>query len=196
MSEPAQKELLARPRRFLRLLWSVIDPRAWAHLVKLVNYYNYTHVQPMRKITLGPYGATGGIAPNVSFTNPERIEIGARAAIGAHCHLWAGPSRGRIVIGDDVLLGPEVMLSAASYRYDDGQPITKQPMDEADIVLGDDVWIGTRAIVLPGARIGDGAVIGAGAVVRGEIPAYAVAVGMPARVVGLRQPGATALTRG
>lgn len=101
MSEttPTRKTLLARPKRFLRLLWSVIDPRAWAHLIKIVNYYNYTHVQPMRKITLGPYEDTGGIAPNVSFTNPERIEIGARAAIGAQLppvgRQWQRPDRDR-----------------------------------------------------------------------------------------------------
>lgn len=183
----AQKKLLARPRRFLRLLWSVIDPRAWLHLVKIVNYYNYTHVQPMRRITLGPFEGTGGIAPNVSFSNPDRIVIGARAAIGASCHLWAGPSHGRIEIGDDVLLGPEVMISASSYRYDDGAPVTLQPMDEADVVIGDDVWIGTRAVILPGARIGDGAVIGAGALVRGEIAPFSVAVGVPAKVIRQRR---------
>jgi len=183
-----RKRLLARPRRFVRLVWSVIDPRAWAHLVKLVNYYNYTHVQPMRKITLGPFEGTGGIAPNVSIANPERITIGARAAIGANCHLWAGHGAGgRIVIGDDVLMGPEVMISASGYRYNDGAPVTLQPMEEAEIVIGNDVWLGTRAIVLPGARIGDGCVIGAGAVVRGEIPPFSVAVGMPARIVSTRR---------
>lgn len=187
---PSHKMLLARPRRFLRLIWSVIDPRAWAHLIKMVNYYNYTHVQPMRKITLGPYGDTGGIAPNVSFTNPERIEIGARAAIGANCHLWGGPGRGRIIIGDDVLLAPEVLLVASTYRINDGQPVTKQPMDEADIIIGDDVWIGARAIVLQGVRIGDGAVVAAGAIVREDVPPFAIAAGVPARVVGQRQrPG-------
>lgn len=189
MSEttPTRKTLLARPKRFLRLLWSVIDPRAWAHLIKIVNYYNYTHVQPMRKITLGPYEDTGGIAPNVSFTNPERIEIGARAAIGANCHLWAGNGSARIVIGDDVLMAPEVLLVASTYRINDGQPVTRQAMDEADIVIGDDVWIGARAIVLQGVSIGDGAVIAAGAVVRQDVPPFAVVAGVPARVVSQRQ---------
>ncbi|MEL6980780.1 MAG: hypothetical protein AAGM38_19300, partial [Pseudomonadota bacterium] len=61
---------------------------------------------------------TGGIAPNVSFTNPERIEIGARAAIGANCHLWAGNGTARIVIGDDLLMAPDVLLVASTYRVD------------------------------------------------------------------------------
>ena len=78
-------------------------------------------------------------------------------------------------------------MTAAGYRFNDGQPVTAQAMDEADVIIGNDVWLATRVIVLPGAVIGDGAVIGAGAVVRDEIPAFAIAVGMPARVVGYRQ---------
>ncbi|SHF86325.1 Acetyltransferase (isoleucine patch superfamily) [Loktanella atrilutea] len=182
----SHKARLSKGQKLLRLLGSVLDPRAWAHVVKIVNYYNYSHVQPLRAITLGP-GAN--ISPNVAFANPERITIGARVRLGVRCVLWAGPGTGRIVIGDDVMFGPEVMLTASSYRYNDGHPVTNQAMDEADIVIGNDVWIGTRAVLLPGARIGDGAIIGAHAVVRGEIPAMAIAVGSPARVVSQRQIG-------
>lgn len=64
-------------------------------------------------------------------------------------------------------------------------------MDEADVVLGNDVWIGAHCMLLPGARIGNGAVVGAYSVVRGEIPAMAIAVGSPARVVGQRTIQAT-----
>jgi acetyltransferase-like isoleucine patch superfamily enzyme len=64
-------------------------------------------------------------------------------------------------------------------------------MDETDVVVGmvvgRDVWIGARAVLLPGTTIGDGAVIGAGAVVRGSIPSMSVAVGVPARVVSIRE---------
>lgn len=183
---PAHKERLAKPKRFVRLLWSLIDPRAWAHVIKLVNYYNYTHVQPMRKMSVGPVGETGGIAPNISIVNPQNITIGARAAIGAYCHLWAGNGEARIVMGDDALLAPHVMLVCSTYRVNDGQPVTKQAMDEADIVIGNDVWIGAHATVLPGVTIGDGAIIGAGALVRKDVPPFSIAVGVPARVVGQR----------
>ena len=104
--------------------------------------------------------------------------------------LWAGPSRGRIVIGDNVLFGPDVLVTAANYRFNDGHPVTEQPMDEADVIIGNDVWIAAKVVVLPGVTIGDGAVIGAGAVVNRDIPAMSVAVGQPARVVGRRRtPG-------
>ena len=83
-------------------------------------------------------------------------------------------------------LGPEVTLTAASYRYNDGSPVTEQCMDEDDVRIGNDVWLGARAIVLPELTIGGGAVIGAGALVRNDIPATAIAVGVPARAVGCR----------
>ena len=65
----------------------------------------------------------------------------------------------------------------------DGHPATK-----GDIVVGSDVWIGHRAMVLSGATIGDGAVIGAGATVAGHVPPYGIAVGNPARVLRYRFP--------
>lgn len=180
----AHKKSLSRGQRLIRLIFGVIDPRAWIHLARIVNYYNFTHVIPRRKIAVGP-GC--GISPNVNFSNPERISIGARVNIGANGYIWAGPATGRVILGDDVLIGPEVVITAAGYRFNDGAPVTKQAMDEADVVIGRDVWLGARVIVLPGATIGDGAIIGAGALVRGDIPAMSVAVGVPARVVASRK---------
>lgn len=177
------KKRLGPLARAWRLLGGMLDPRAWIHAIKLVNYYNYSHVQPLRQVTRG---ARCAISPNALFSNPERITLGDRVVIGARCTIWAGPGRGRIEIGDDALFGPEVMVTAANYRFNDGQPVTRQAMDEADVVIGRDVWLGTRVIVLPGARIGDGAIVAAGAVVRGEIPPMAIAAGVPARVVAQR----------
>lgn len=173
----------SRGRKAVRLVLSALDPRAWLHLVRIVNHYNHTHVAPRRKLRLGPGAA---ISPTVDFANPERIRAGRGLRLGAGCTIWAGPGHGRIEMGDDVLFGPGVLVTAAGYRFNDGQPVTKQAMDEADVVIGSDVWIGAQAIVLPGVTIGDGAIIGAGAIVTGDIPAMAIAVGVPAKVVGSR----------
>lgn len=184
---PGRKTRLGKPARLLRLIGAFLDPRAWAHGAKLLNYYNYSHVAPLRRLERGPGCA---ISPNAAFSNPERIRLGARVSLGARCTLWAGHAHGRIEIGDDVLFGPDVLVTAANYRFDDGHPVTAQAMDEADVTIGADAWLGAKVTVLPGARIGAGAIIGAGAVVRGEIPAMAIAVGLPARVVGHREtPG-------
>ena len=178
-----RKKSLSKGARTLRAIGSLIDPRAWLHLIRIVNYYNYSHVQPLREASIGRAPA---ISPDAVFSNASRIEIGDRARIGSRCHLWAGPGTGYIRIGNDVLMGPEVLLTAATYDYNAGSPITDQPMLEADIVVGNDVWFATRATVLPGAKVGDGAIIAANSVVRGEIPPNAIAAGSPAKVIGYR----------
>lgn len=179
----------SKSARLRRLLASVCDPRAWAHLLKIVNYHNYSHVRPLREVSLGD-GAS--ISPDVAFSNPQRITIGDRVRLGSRCHLWAGHTSGRIVVGDDVLFGPEVMVTAATYRFDDGSPVTRQAMDEADVQIGSDVWVATRAIILPGVTIGNGAIIAANTVVREDVPAGAIVAGNPAKIVGERSAEAWA----
>lgn len=183
-TETAHKKSLSKPERILRGLASLLDPRAYLHALKIVNYYNYSHVQPLREMTLG---ADPAISPNAAFSNAARIFVGDRVRIGARTTLWAGPKSGVIRVGHDVLFGPDVLVTAAGYRFNDGHPVTTQAMDEADVEIGDDVWLAARVMVLPGARIGHGAIIGAGAIVRGEIPPMSIAVGAPAKVVGMRE---------
>ncbi len=156
-------------------------------MLRMANYYNHTHVMPRRRIRTGRNAA---ISPDASFANPERILIGDNVRIGSRCHIWAGPSQGRIILGDDALLGPDVLLTAATYRFNDGSPVTEQAMNERDIVLGKDVWLGAKVVVLPGVSIGDGAVVGASAVVTKDVPPMAIVAGNPARVIGLREGAA------
>jgi acetyltransferase-like isoleucine patch superfamily enzyme len=162
----------------------VIDPRAWAHLIKLVNYYNYAHVRPRREMTTGP-GC--GISPTATFAYGRRIKLGARVVVGENTRLWAGPEQAQIMIGDDTIIGPNVLITAANYRIDDGQPIHDQTMEAPDIEIGTDVWIGGGAIILAGCRIGHGAVIGAGAVIARDVPPFAVVVGARARIIRHRR---------
>ena len=188
---PVHKRRLGRAGKGLRLLGAALDPRAWLHAVRIVNYYNYSHVIPRRAIRTGPGCA---ISPNASFSNPANISIGARVSIGARCTIWGGPGRGRVVIEDDVLFGPEVLVTAANYRFNDGHPVTRQAMDEADVVIGRDAWLGARVMVMPGVTIGAGSVVGAGAVVTRDLPPLSIAAGVPARVVGTRQVGGARAT--
>lgn len=182
--DKVHKARTTRGQRVLRFLGALADPRALAHAFKVVNYYNYTHVTPLRKLTRGQGVA---ISPTASFANAQNIVIGNRVTIGANVSLWAGPGSARIVLEDDVLIAPNVMITCTNYRFNDGSPVTKQAMKEAEIVIGRDVWIGYGAVILPGTRIGAGAIIGANALVRGEIPANAILASPAATVIGWRR---------
>jgi acetyltransferase-like isoleucine patch superfamily enzyme len=162
---------------------SLVDPRAWFQLFRLVHYYNYDHVRPLRVADIGQ-GVR--MAPNVSLRNGERIKIGDFSHIGARCSLWAGDSVGRITLGRYALLGPEVFITASNYRTEPGTPVMNQPRVERDVVVGDDVWLGARVVVVAGVEIGAGCIIGASSVVTRSITPGSIAVGNPARVVGRR----------
>ena len=162
---------------------SAMNPRAWVHGLRLLNYFNYTQPLELRDATLG---SDLHIAPTASFANGRNLVLGDRVRIGANATIWAGHESAKVVIGPDSMIGPNVSMSAANYRFNDGAPIHSQAMDEADIVIGADVWIGFGATIHAGARIGDGAVIGAGSVVRGDVPPAAVVAPESARVVGSR----------
>jgi acetyltransferase-like isoleucine patch superfamily enzyme len=170
-------------RRLANAAGSALDPRIYLHGLKLLHYYNYSHVSQRRQATIG---ADVRLAPNVSLVNGERIHIGAGAQIGARCHLWAGNTVGRVIIGEDALFGPEVFLTASNYRFDRPGPVHDQPTTEADVVIGRDVWLGARVMVTAGVTVGEGCIVGAGAIVTRDLPPYAIAVGAPARVVGHR----------
>lgn len=169
--------------RRLRFLGSVVDPRSYIHLFRIIHYFHYTHVSQARRLTRGE-----GVrfAPNVSWANAERITIGDRTRIGARCHIWAGDSHGRVRIGSDTNLAPMCFLTASNYGFNPGSLIMDQPKHDADIDIGDDVWLGAGVMVLAGVSIGSGSIIAAGSVVTKDIPPGMIAGGIPARVLRAR----------
>lgn len=182
-TDPVRKKSLSRSQRLRRLLKSIVDPRAFAHALKILNYYNFTHVAEVAQLTRG---AGVNISPTASFANGRNIVLKDRARIGANCSIWAGNGSARIVIGEDALLAPNVMITTSNYRFNDGTPVTEQAMNERDVRIGRDVWLGYGAVVLPGTNIGDGAIIGAGVVARGDIPPGAILAAPEPRAIGRR----------
>jgi acetyltransferase-like isoleucine patch superfamily enzyme len=113
------------------------------------------------------------------------IEVGAGASILPGCQVKAYVAP--ILIGEGVMIAANVAL----YSYDHGiapdRPIRRQALvAKAPITIGNEAWIGTGAIILNGVTIGEGAVVGAGSVVTKDVPAGAIAVGNPARVIKYR----------
>lgn len=113
------------------------------------------------------------------------IEIGDNTHIQPRCQLNA--YKGHIRIGKWVNIAPNCAFYPYDHSFAPGELINKQPCKtKGGIVVEDDVWLGFGVIVLDGVRIGKGAVIGAGAVVTQDVPAGAIAVGVPARVIKMR----------
>ncbi len=116
------------------------------------------------------------------------IKIGTRTFISHYSNLRTGG--GSIDIGNNVLIAQFVSIIASGHGTRAGQFIADQPPPTTwrDIHIGNDVWLGASSVVLPGVNISDGAVIGAGSVVYTDVPANAIMVGNPARLVRYREP--------
>lgn len=124
---------------------------------------------------------TANIEKNAHF-NPG-VYIGNRSSLGVACDL-----DGPVYIGDDVMMGPEVVVYTRNHKHD----ITDIPMieqgyeDYKPVIIDNDVWIGRRVIILPGVQIGKGSIIAAGAVVTKSIEPFSICGGVPAKVIGKR----------
>ncbi len=115
---------------------------------------------------------------------PWKLYLGSNVSINRGCSLFSSsiPDVGRIFIGSNVALGPGVSIFAAGHNYTQ----LDLPDVAADVIIDDWVWVGGNSTILPGVRIGEGAIIGAGSIVATDIPAYSVAVGVPAKVIKQR----------
>jgi acetyltransferase-like isoleucine patch superfamily enzyme len=117
-------------------------------------------------------------------TNPGAlVRIGERSTVGHHTFIFASTL---VDVGPDCLLAPFCYLVDANHSVVAGTNINRQRLRSAPIVLERDVWLGTRVVVLPGVRIGAGAVVAAGAVVTKDVAPNVIVGGVPARPIGLR----------
>ncbi len=127
----------------------------------------------------------GAIGPGSTIRPPFRCDYGYQTTVGARTFVnWGLVSLdvGRVSIGDDVQIGPNVQLLTATHPVEPG-PRRDRWEGSAPITIEDNVWLGGGVIVLPGVTIGRDTVVGAGAVVTRDLPAGVLAVGNPARVV-------------
>ena len=156
---------------------------------------------------LGSLGQGVVLEEGVLVFRPEFVHLADNVYVGHRAQLkaypegglfvgrdtWIGPNcffsaAARITIGEGVGIGPSVHILTSTHE-DPGRerPIMDGPLRRAPVTIGDGADLGVGAIVLPGVTIGKGVQLGAGAVVNEDIPDYAVAAGVPARVVGSRR---------
>jgi acetyltransferase-like isoleucine patch superfamily enzyme len=132
------------------------------------------------RLWLGRFGKGTGVQRGCRFLNGRKVELGDRNVINFGC-LFDGRIY-RISTGSDVSIGPEA--SILTLGHDPQSPHFE--IRGGDVRIGDYVWIGHRAIILPGVSIGEGVVVAAGAVVSRDVAPYAIVAGVPARTIGER----------
>lgn len=114
----------------------------------------------------------------------ESLKIGNNVGIAQNCFIQV---RGTVVIGNDIMFGPGVSVFSEDHGFSDTSiPMIQQPEIRKGVIIEDDVWIGTKAIILGGVTIGKGSIIAAGSVVRASVPPYSIVAGVPGKVLRSR----------
>jgi acetyltransferase-like isoleucine patch superfamily enzyme len=113
------------------------------------------------------------------------IKIGSNTHIDQFCVLYG---QGGLTIGSDCAIASGVIMYTQTnqYAHDESCKIVDQPVVYKTVTIGQDVWIGAAAVILPGVEIGDHAVVGAGALVRQDVPPWSIVGGIPAKILGHR----------
>lgn len=169
--------------------------------ISLISYYlllkylpatnnAYTFFAIIRKLrsSVGKYifdscGKNINIEHAANFGTGAGIKIGDYSGLGIRCQV-----RGPLTIGNNVMMGPDVIILTNSHIFDRTDvTIRAQGGGVNPVSIGDDVLIGTRAIIMPGVNIGNGVIIGAGAVVTKNVPDYAIVGGVPAKIIKIRK---------
>lgn len=136
------------------------------------------------KMVVGHCGRNTNFGKRAAFSH--LVSLGDNSGIGNRAFL-----QGSVVIGKNVMMADDVKIFTRNHAFSRLDiPMCEQgTQNERKVIIGDDVWIGTNVIILPGSRIGNGVVLGAGSVIRGDVPDFAVVIGNPGRIIKFRNKG-------
>ena len=170
------------PTEFVKNCWSLLTTKLFFRPARLIRRPVY--IRGRKGMSFGS-GFTTGYRCRFEMFDPSAVtlHIGDNCKIGDNVHIVASQS---VAIGNNCLLASHIFISDTNHGNGTEDPMVPpddRPLTSNPVTIGSSVWIGEGAAVLPGMKIGDGCIIGAHAVVKGEIPAYTVAVGAPARPV-------------
>ena len=177
------KSKLDKSRYIFEVLRYGLSLRALKGLMEWYAWYVHDHVSPKAQMEMDE---NPRIHPTASLRCGRNIRLGRNSHINQYCCIWASENS-RIVLGDNLLMGPGVKIFSSNHGMRPDLPMNEQPWTEKDVTVGNDVWLGANAVIVPGVTIGDGAVIAAGAVVTKDVPPRTIAAGVPAKVVKARE---------
>ncbi len=145
------------------------------------NFYKALRAN-LARVYIKHCGSNVNIEPHATFNHA--LSIGDNSGIGENSELY-----GDITIGNDVMMGTNCIIYTRNHAFDKTDiPMWHQGFSEVKpVVIGNDVWIGGRVTILPGVHVGDGSILGAGAVVTKDVPPYAIVAGNPAKIIKYRK---------
>ena len=167
---------MSKLKLILKVLLNMFTPIFWRQSFDFLAELTLENAYALRVMKRGK---STPISASARFNHPRNITIGDRSNINRNCMIWAGDTA-KVIIGKDCLTGPGVTIIASKYHVTGQNTIRSYPAYERDIIIGDDVWLGANVVVLPGVKIGNGAIVGAGSVVTKDVEPYTVVVGIPA----------------
>jgi len=172
---PSKKEYL------VQIITTVISFAFIKHLFSAFAYYVINYV---RGLKIANIGKNTKIHPTVILRQAERIFIGENCLINHNNVLQGGKKTGKIIIGNYVHTGANVMMFAFNHGFDKLDiPTINQNYYDGDIIIDDDVWIGAGTVILPGVRIGKGVVIASNSVINKDVKSFTIVGGVPARLL-------------
>ena len=172
--------------KLIRSFWCIIYYLFAKHLPHKTMFYSlglYRIRNFVCRRFIKSMGKEVNIGRGAYIGSGDNLEIGDFSGIGENCKI------NNISIGKFVMMGEEVYIYANNHNFKSiKEPMMNQGMSEIrNLIIEDDVWIGSRVIILPSVNIiRNGAIIGAGSIVTKDVPAYAIVAGNPAKVIRFR----------
>ena len=150
-------------------------------LTQKLNTMDRSDFEGLKAVVKELLGRSDGAVINPPFycDYGKNIEVGKNFFANYNCTIL---DVGKVIIGDNCQMAPNVAIYTAGHPV---HPAARNTLFEygADVVIGDNVWIGGNAVICPGVRVGDNVVIGAGSVVTKDIPSWTIAAGNPCKVI-------------